>query len=184
MILFVVGYELVDNALRHREILMPALIFIEHTIDLLHVEVGTNRRLRRADTVVVVHFEVDEQLPVAVCAAVLLQRERSVRIPVKELVELGTLAVAEAHTEILLGIFLSGLAEVPILVRHIVCAFGGDLSALVFVSVLGRIEPLLVLLICIILCRSRKPHRLVLRLFPLASVERNDEVDAVVRKRC
>ena len=105
--------------------------------------------MRRSYTVVIVHLEVNKQLPISIGRSVCLERILAVSIVIKEFVELRALVVLRAHFKIRLGVFLAALCEIPILVGHIIGCLVFDHSAAIFV--IGRLDQLLVLHVGIIL---------------------------------
>ena len=165
MACLIVLHETVHDTLCHREVAVTTLVGIEHSIGLFHVELRLNSHLRTAVAIVVIHLEVDQQLPVTIGRTIGLQRIRTVPIVLQKFVELGAFIVSGTHLQVSLSIFLAGLGKVPILVGHIVGSLVLDHSASVLVEL--RLDVLLVLHEGVVLGLRRKTHGLVLGLFPL-----------------
>ena len=160
MAVLVLLHEVIHNALCHREIAVTALVVIQHSGSLFHVEVRLYRHLGTAIAIVIVHLEVDQHLPVSISRAISLQGVRAITIVLEELIELGPLIVSGTHLQISLRILLATLGEVPILIGHIVGGLILNHSASVLV-VLG-FDELLVLHIGVVLGLCRKTHSCVL----------------------
>ena len=99
---------------------MASCVIAEHPLALLHVEFRRNRHLWRPVADVVVHFEIDQKLPVSICASIGFQMVSAVRPFIQQERKFRLSVVFRAHPQIFLRVFFSASAVVPVFIWHVV----------------------------------------------------------------
>ena len=186
MLLFVPLDIPVDYRLSLRQRVRSAFVFAQHAVRFHHVDIRFNGLLRCAHAVVVIHFEVDQRLPVSfpdVPAPLVVPRRQAVAsVPVvrEEVPEFRLQPPLFADLQIPFRVCLSVFAEVPVFLRHdVVLALVQGNNFIVPVRV-DADDMLLILEFFKVVVPFQGGHLFKFFLAPSGFVERNDKVDPVV----